>query len=80
MPPCFGNLKNGQKLTVMSFVSCFGRNHFTQEVGNQIPLAQVISQLTQHSTNSISTHGSFNLDVLFQIEVLKDKRLSKNLT
>ena len=51
MPPCFEGLNNGQKLTVVSFVSSFGRNHFMQEVGHQMPSAQVISQLTQHSTN-----------------------------
>ena len=46
MPPCFEGLNNGQKLTVVSFVSSFGRNYFLQEVGHQILSAQVISQLT----------------------------------
>ena len=32
MPPCFEGFNNGQKLTVVSFVSSFGKNRFTQEV------------------------------------------------
>ena len=51
-----------------------------QKVGHQIPLARVISQLSQHSTNSIPRRVSFVLDVLFRTEVLKDKRFSKGLT
>ena len=50
-----------------------------QKVGHWMPLAQIISQLTQHSTNSMPRRVSFNLDVLFQIKVLKDKRFSKGL-
>ena len=80
MPTCFGGLNNGQKLTVVSFVSSFGRNYFTQKIGHRMPLARVISQLTQHSTNSMPRRVSFNPDVLFLIEVLKDKRFSKGLT
>ena len=53
MPQCFEGLNANQKLIVVSFVSSFGRNHFMQKVGYRISLARVISQLTQHSTNSI---------------------------
>ena len=80
MPPCFKGLNNGQKLSIVSFVLCSTKNHFTQKVDHQMPLAQVISQLTQHSTNSIPKCVNFNLDVFFQIQVLKDKRFSKGLT
>ena len=51
-----------------------------QKVGYWMPLAQIISQLTQHFTNSMPRHVSFNPDVLFQIKVLKDKRFNKGLT
>ena len=51
-----------------------------QEVGHWMPLAQVISQLTQHPTNCIPRRVSFNPDVSFRIEVLKDRRFSKGLT
>ena len=77
---CFKDLHNGQKLTIVSFVSCFSKNHFMQEVSQQMPLARVINQLTQHSTNSISRRISFNLDVLFWMKVLKDKRFGKGFT
>ena len=80
MLPCFEGVNNGQKLTVVSFVLKFGKNYFMQKVGHQKPLAQVISQLTQHSTNSMPRCVSFNPDVLFRIEVLKDRRFSKDLT
>ena len=80
MLPCFEGFNNGQKLTVVSFISSFGRNHFTQKVGHRMSLARVISQLTQHSTNSMPRRVSFNLDVLFRIEVLKDRHFSKGLT
>ena len=79
MAPCFEGLNNSQKFTVVSFVSSFGRNHFMQKLGYRMPLAQVISQLTQHSTNSMPRRVSFNLDVLFRIKVLKDKGFSKDL-
>ena len=42
-------------------------------------LAQVISQLTQHSTNSMPQRVSFNPDVSFRIKVLKDRRFNKGL-
>ena len=80
MPPCFEGFNNGQKLTVVSFVSSFSNDHFTQDVGHWMPLAQVIGQLTQHSTNSIPRRVSFNPDILFRIKVLKDRRFSKGLT
>ena len=80
MPPCLEGLNDGQKLTIVSFVSSFGRNYFMQEVGHRMPSAQVISQLTQHSTNSMPKHVSFNPDVLFRIKMLKDRRFSKALT
>ena len=38
MPPYFEGLNNCQKLTIMSFVSSFGRNHFIQKVGQRMPL------------------------------------------
>ena len=79
MPPYFESLNNGQKLTVMSFVLSFGRNHFTQEVGHQMPLAKVICWLLQHSTNIMPQRVSFNSDVLFQIEMLKDRCFNKGL-
>ena len=80
MPPCFECFDDGQKLTVVSFVSSFGRNYFTQKIGHQMPSAEVISQLTQHPTNCIPKRVGFNLDVLFRIKVLKDRRFSKGLT
>ena len=80
MPPYFKSLNNGQKLTVVSFVSSFGSDHFTQEVGYQMPLARVISQLTQHSINRMPRCVSLNPDVLFRIKMLKDRRFSKRLT
>ena len=43
MLPCFKSLNNGQKLTVVSFVLSFGKNHFRREVGYQMQLVQVIS-------------------------------------
>ena len=43
MPPCFEVLNNAQKLTIKSFLPCFSKNHFTQELGYQMPLAQVIN-------------------------------------
>ena len=42
-------------------------------------LAQVISQLIKHSTNSMPYCVSFNPNVSFQIELLKDKHFSKDL-
>ena len=33
MSPYFEGLNNGQKLTVVSFISRFGKNYFTQEGG-----------------------------------------------
>ena len=51
-----------------------------QKVGHRMSLAQVIIQLTQHSTNNMPKHVNFNLDVLFRIELLKDRRFSKGLT
>ena len=51
-----------------------------QKISHRMPLTQVISQLTQSFTNSMPKHVSFNLDVLFQSKVLKDKRFSKGLT
>ena len=80
MPPCFKSLNDGQKLTIVSFILSFGRNYFAREVGHKMPLAWVISQLTQHSTNSMPTRVNFNPDVSFQIEVLKDRRFNKSLT
>ena len=80
MPPCFEGLNYGQKLTVVSFISSFGRNHFIREVSHRMPSAQLISQLTQHSTNSMPRRVSFNPDVSFRIKVLKDRRFSKDLT
>ena len=51
-----------------------------QIVGNQVPLAQVIqSQMTQNSTNSIAWQVDFNPNMVFQIKVLKDKRLCKHV-
>ena len=73
MSPYFKSLNNGQKLTVMSFVSSFGKNHFIREVDHQMPSTQVISQLTQHSINSMPRGVSFNPDVSFRIKVLKDR-------
>ena len=78
--PCFESLNNDQKLTVVSFVLSFSRNYFMQEIAYRMLSARVISQLTQHSTNSMPRRVSFNLDVSFQIELLKDKRFSKGLT
>ena len=80
MPPCLEGFNDGQKLTVISFISSFGRNYFLQEVGQRMLSAQVISHPTQYSTNSMPQRVSFNPDVLFRIEVLKDRRFSKGLT
>ena len=80
MPACFKGLNNGQKLTIVNFVSSFGRNDFMQEVGHRMLSARDISQQTQHSTNSMPRGISFNQDVLFRIEMLKDWRFSKGLT
>ena len=77
--PCFEDFNDSQKLTVVSFVSSFGRNHFTREVGQRMPSARVMSQLTQHPTNCISRRVSFNPDVSFRIEVFKHRRSSKGL-
>ena len=80
MLPCFKGLNNGQKLTVRSFIWSLGRKHFTQSVAHRMPLAWVISQLTQHSTNCMPRCVSFNPDVSFQIKGLNNKRFSKGLT
>ena len=80
MSPCFEGLNNSQKLTILNFVSCFNRNHFMQKVDYKMLLALVISQLTQHFTNSMPRCVRFNSDILFRIEMLKDRRLSKGLT
>ena len=80
MLPYFEGLNNSQKLTVVSFVSSFGRNHFMQEVGHWMLLAQIIIHLTQKFINSMPRYVRFNLDVLFWIKVLKDRRFSKGLT
>ena len=44
-----------------------------------MPLAQIICQLTQYSTSSMLRRINFNLNILFQIEVLKDRRFSQSL-
>ena len=40
--PCFKHFNNSQNFIVVSFVSSFGRNYFTQIVCHQVLLAQVI--------------------------------------
>ena len=52
-----------------------------QIIDYRVPLAQVIqSQLILDSTNSIAYYIGFNLDMLFQIKVLKDRQLCKYMS
>lgn len=52
--PCFERFKNSQKHIVVSFVSCFGWNHFTRKVSYKIPSTLTLqSLLSSNLTNSI---------------------------
>ena len=42
VPLCFESLNNGEKLTVVNFVSSFGRNHFLWVNAYQVLSAQII--------------------------------------
>lgn len=47
MSPCLKSFKDGQKLTVLSFIPYFSKNNFKQGVGYQVLMAQaVLSQLS----------------------------------
>ena len=42
MQPYFERFNNGQKFTIVGFISSFDRNHFMQIAGHQVPLAKII--------------------------------------
>lgn len=35
------SFNNGQKLTIIGFVPCFNKNHFSQKIGYRVPLAKL---------------------------------------
>ena len=78
MPLGFKYFDNGQKLIVVSFVSSLGRNHFSQIVGHQVPLAQV-GKLTQYTADSVTWRVGFNPDMTFRIKISEYQNFDERL-
>ena len=67
----FQYFNNCQKLTVVSFIQYFNKNHFSEKKGCRIPLTRVIQdQLTENSTNSIPQSIRLNLDMTLQVKII----------
>ncbi len=71
MFPNFEYFNDSQKLTIVSFVLCYSKNHLSKEKRYQMPLAQIIrGQLIENSTNYVVRNIRFNIDITFWIKII----------